>query len=68
MIEVGWDKVTQTGQKRKISFAECLLFDYLARQELSFGERDERDVINKTDFFFFLLYPLHCQNKMNVFS
>lgn len=60
MIGVGWDKVAQTAQKRKISFAECLLFDYLGRQELSFGERerDERDVINKTDCFLtFILSP-----------
>lgn len=68
----GKDKVAQTAQNRKISFAESLLFYYLARQALSFGrrgrEREERDVINKTDCFFFFFYPFLCQNKINVFS
>lgn len=35
----GNDKVAQTAQNRKISFAESLLFYYLARQALSFGRR-----------------------------
>jgi len=56
------DKVAHTAQNRKISFAECLLFYYLARQALSFGRRREREkrkmLSTKLMWFFFSSFIL----------